>query len=77
MNTVPKFGRVELLLKRPSDNSDIPNIELLKFEDCGLMITGDYIVVIVDERDEKNSSISSTGKIFNLNQVDSYRTHTI
>jgi hypothetical protein len=67
--TAPKFSKVELLVKE--------NIGLTKktFEDCGLMITGDYIIVILDEKDDINNSLTSTGKIFNLKEIDSYKTH--
>lgn len=68
--TAPKFGKVELLVKT-SNNSKTK----LTFDDCGLMITGDYIIVILDEKDDLNHTLSSTGKIFNLKEIDSYKTH--
>jgi hypothetical protein len=40
------------------------------------MITGDYIIVIIDERDEINNTLTSTGKIFSLKNIDSYRTYS-
>jgi hypothetical protein len=43
-NMAPKFGKVELLLK--TDDSSLPSTINISFEDCGLMITGDYIIVI-------------------------------
>ena len=42
--TAPKFGKVELLVKT-SNNSKTK----LTFDDCGLMITGDYIIGKVSE----------------------------
>jgi hypothetical protein len=68
--TAPKFSKVELLIKK-----DINSVVKETFEDCGLMITGNYIVVILDEKDEINNSLTSTGKIFDLRVIDSYRTH--
>lgn len=67
--TAPKFGKVELLVNTGSARTN------LTFEDCGLMITGDYIIVILDEKDEMNHTLTSTGKIFHLKNVDSYKTH--
>jgi hypothetical protein len=68
--TAPKFGKVELLMKAGRDSRT-----LATFEDCGLMITGDYIIVILDEKDDINNTLSSTGKIFSLKDIVSYKTH--
>jgi hypothetical protein len=48
----------------------------ISFEDCGLMITGDYIIVIIDERDEIKDALTSTGKIFPLKDIAAYKTHS-
>ena len=71
--TTPKFVKVELLVKA-SQKNNLSNIKLT-FNDCGLMITGDYIIVVVDERDEINGSLTSTGKIFQLKDIEAYKTH--
>lgn len=71
--TAPKFGKVELLIKSDQKKS-MSNVKLT-FNDCGLMITGDYIIVIIDERDEINQTLTSTGKIFPLKDVEAYKTH--
>jgi hypothetical protein len=73
-NMIPKFGKVELLIKN-SDVDDLPSVTKIEFDDCGLMITGDYIIVVIDERDEIKNTVTSTGKIFNMKEVQSYRTH--
>ncbi len=70
MNRAPKYSKVELLLTYGT-----ASVEKKEFEDCGLMITGDYIVVILDEADELNTTLTSTGHIFNLASVKSYKTH--
>jgi hypothetical protein len=71
--TAPKFGKVELLIK--SDQKNTLSNTKITFNDCGLMITGDYIIVVIDERDEINGSLTSTGKIFPLKEVEAYKTH--
>jgi hypothetical protein len=76
MNTAPKFSKVELIIKRSSSPNDLSTTKL-EFNDCGLMITGDYIVVILDEKSEIDNSLTSTGKIFNLSTISSYRTHAL
>ena len=75
MNRAPKFGKVELLLKSKYGDPKIQSIEKVEFEDCGLMITGDYIIIVIDEKDEFNNTLTSTGKIFNLSEVSAYKTH--
>jgi hypothetical protein len=79
MNKAPKFGKIELLIKQPrvSFTSDIQSTEKIEFLDSGLMITGDHIIVIIDERDELKNTLTSTGKIFNLKDIVAYKTHSI
>lgn len=74
MNSVPKFGKVEILLKPERINY---STQLQVFEDCGLVITGNYLIVIIDERDEKQTSVTTTSRIFDLGTVHSYKTHAI
>jgi len=73
-NMAPKFGKVELLVE--TQGSDLNSTINITFEDCGFMMTGDYIVVIIDERDEVNNTLTSTGKIFPLKDVVAYKTHS-
>lgn len=68
--TAPKFGKVELLIR-----TGIGSRTVETYEDCGLMITGDYIIVILDEKDDINNTLTSTGTIFNLKDIVSYKTH--
>jgi hypothetical protein len=74
-NRAPKFGKVELLLKNTLKTNDLTSITKIEFFDCGLMITGDYIIITIDEKDEINDTLTSTGKIFHLNEVSAYKTH--
>jgi hypothetical protein len=74
-NTTPKFGKVELLFKNGEPTKDLTSTTRLEFEDCGLMITGDHIIVILDERDGINNSLTSTGRIFSLKEIAAYKTH--
>lgn len=72
-NMAPKFGKVELIIK--SSNPQNLSTTKLEFDDCGLMITGDYIIVILDESDDVKHTLTSTGTIFHLNEVKAYKTH--
>lgn len=72
--TAPKFGKVELLIKNNSKLTSSLSVTKEYFDDCGLMITGDYLIIIIDERNDINSTLTSTGKIFPLHDIVSYRT---
>lgn len=73
MNTVPKFGKVEILLY--TDLKDKTLTTNISYEDCGLILTGDYLIIVIDERDNINNSNTSTGKIYHLSEVKAYKTH--
>jgi hypothetical protein len=83
MNTAPKYSKVELLLKnntsKQSDGlipktEDFPQTTRLEFTDAGLIITGDYAIVVEDEVHPEHS-LTSTGRIFHLSQIAGYRTY--
>lgn len=74
VNTIPKFGKVELLIHNPTKNNEFGKTKI-SFDDCGLMITGDYIIIVIDEKNDINSTNTSTGKIYPLSQVLEYKTH--
>ena len=76
-NKVPLFKKVELLIIGNSKDPRVPQIDNLVFYNCGLVITGDYIIVTVEEKDEQTDCLTSTGKIFNLNQITAYKTHAL
>lgn len=71
LNTIPKYSKVEVMLKKSDDISTTVEV----FLDCGVMITGDYLIVIMDEKNDIKTSATSTGNIFPLSKVKSYRTH--
>ena len=77
INKTSTFGKVEILLKDINSSVSIPSVTKIEFYNCGLMITGDYIVVVIDEKDDVNNNVTSTGRIFNLKDVSAYKTHTI
>jgi hypothetical protein len=77
MTSAPKYSKVEIMLEFKSSDHRIPKIETLTFLDAGLVITGDYIIVVLDERNEANSNLTTTGKIFSLSQVKAYKTYSL
>lgn len=78
INTAPKFGRIELLIKNEGYNDkDLRSTTRIQFLDCGLVITGDHIIIVIDEKDESSNSSTSTGRIFSLKDVSAYKTYTL
>ena len=75
INKTSTFGKVEILLKDTNNSVTMPSVTKVEFYDCGLMITGDYIVVVIDVKDDINNTLTSTGRIFNLKDVSAYKTH--
>lgn len=73
---IPKFSKVEIMLINDAKNKDLPSKEKLEFFDCGLMITGDYLIVTIDTKEGLDKPNVSLGKIFQLNKIDAYKTTT-
>ncbi len=78
-NSIPKYSKVEIIFhtivfngKNHYRSGSTYKDEYL---DCGLMITGDYLIIIMDEKDELKSSATSTGKIFPMSEVKAYKTY--
>ena len=67
-NHIPKFSKVSLRVKVKGDE-DL-SVNLNTFENCGLMITGDFLIITIDEKD------GTKGKIFNLKDIVEYKTYT-
>jgi hypothetical protein len=71
---IPKFSKVEIMLIDNQKNKGLPSKERLEFFDCGLMITGDYIIVTIDTKEGLAEPNVSLGKIFHLNKIEAYKT---
>ena len=82
MQTAPKFSKIELVIKGGKSNLDYK----LEYLDCGLVITGNYLIIVLDVKDELNSSESSQGltyslsessqgMIYSLSEIRSYKTY--
>jgi|TARA_Y100000389_G_scaffold169148_1_gene175205 hypothetical protein len=74
MQGAPKFGKVELLLK-DKDNGLARN--KVEYDDCGMIITGDYIIIVLDDKVDIETTNTSTGKIYHMSEIDSYKTHAL
>lgn len=76
ISSAPKFKKVELLLKKNNNKSnyDIASLYKISYDDCAMVITGDYIIITLESNDNNiDEPITVTGKIYKLEEVDSYR----
>jgi hypothetical protein len=69
MQGAPIFGKVELLIKEQN------GITKKEWHDSGLVITGDYLIVVVNEKDDIETTNTTTGLIYHMSEVESYKTH--
>jgi hypothetical protein len=74
-NIIPTFRKVELLVKTVVNDVVMPSLSKVEFEDAGMFITGNYVVITTKEYNEELKEVVQTSKIFHLNEINSYRTH--
>ena len=74
-NIIPTFRKVELLVKTVVNDVVMPSLSKVEFEDAGMFITGNYVVITTKEYNEEIKEGIQTSKIFHLNEINSYRTH--
>ena len=53
ISSAPKFKKVELLLKKNNNKSnyDIASLYKISYDDCAMVITGDYIIITLESND--------------------------
>lgn len=72
---IPTFERVELLVKTVVNDVVMPSLSKVEFEDAGMVITGNHMIITTKEYNGESNEIIQTSKIFHLNEINSYRTH--
>jgi hypothetical protein len=74
LNTAPKFKKIVLLIKSDTPSDDIISNVRITHEDCAMVITGDYVIITEDfSGDNIDDEHSVVGKIYKLNEIDSYK----
>ncbi len=68
INAVPKFSKVAL--RRKLELEEGYDLVIDTYENCGLMITGDFMIVTIDEGDA-----STKGKVYKLSDIFDYKTY--
>lgn len=74
-NIIPTFKKVELLLKDYYSKPNSTSISRLEYEDAGMIITGNHMIITVKEFLENTSELVHTSKIFSLTEISAYRTY--
>ena len=74
-NTAPKFKKIILILKEDGwEESSLPTTIKIEHEDCAMVITGNYVIITEDHTPNIIDNPSSVvGKIYKLNNLDSYK----
>ena len=74
-HTAPKFKKIILILKEDGwEEQSLPSTIKIIHEDCGMMITGNYVVITEDHQTNIiDQPPSVMGKVYKLNNVDSYK----
>jgi hypothetical protein len=70
MNTVPIFSKIEILVIEGN------SLKKYEYNDAGMYITGDYIVIVEDSRNSDNS-LTSRGIIYDIKTIKEYKTHKL
>ena len=61
------FSKVELLIKTKSKDNN--SITKHSFDDCDLIFSGNFLILVTNEDKTK------TGKIFQLDEISAYKTY--
>ena len=69
MQGAPIFGKVELWVK--SGNG----VSKSEYTDSGMVITGNYLIIVENETADAESTVTSTGTLYELSDIKKYRTH--
>lgn len=72
---IPTFDKVELLVRNVVNEVLMPSVTRVEFEDAGMVITGNYMIITTKSYDQDKEEIVQTSNIFHLNEIKSYRTH--
>lgn len=86
MITAPTYSKIVLLVKtnyykrsiltEEDDiiSDDLPSTVVVEYEDCGMIITGDYIIIAQEQnKDDKTKEKFTDNKIYNIDEVESFR----
>ena len=86
VQTAPKYSKIEITLKFGTIKDLLNETSSLKdnkldvkiFEDCGLIITGNHLLIIEDNKIDEESDVKySKQTIFDLSDIKEYKAYSI
>lgn len=69
MQGAPIFGKIQLWVR------ELDNIIKEEYTDSGMVITGNYLIIVENETADADNTVTSTGTLYNLSEVIKYKTH--
>ena len=77
MNTAPKYSKIEIITTgNLNRETSLVEENLLTFNDCGMFISGDHLIIVEDVKDETGELNTVTeGTVFNLTRIKQYKTY--
>lgn len=69
MQGAPVFGKIEVWV---TENNSVIKQE---FNDTGMVITGDYLIIVENNTPTADENLSSTGTIFHMSKIKKYKTY--
>ncbi len=80
--TAPKFSKIEIYLKDKSGfinegiiERNIPSNKI--FKDAAMVITGNFLLIILEQNNDNTKSPYTYTEIFDLDQIKSYITYPV
>jgi hypothetical protein len=74
-----KYKKIEILFKGNDSNTNKDKIFVpttkLTYDNAGMFITGDNLVIVIDIINEVDNSVSNEGWIYSLNELTAYKTY--
>ncbi len=81
INSLIKLDKIEILIKNIVNDVVLPSTIKIEFNNCRLNITGEYMIISVEEimetENEFISTVTTTNRIYNLSEVVAYKTFVI
>lgn len=70
---VPKYDKLELLVKNKVNNFELPTTTKIEFLNCDYKLHGNYL--IVNEYVSTELDMTETNRLFNLDEISAFRTY--
>lgn len=69
MQGAPIFGKIELWVR------ELDNIIKKEYTDSGMVITGNYLIIVENDTADADNTVTSIGTLYELSDIIKYKTH--